>query len=123
MDLKARIRDARTPQGHKLAIVPIEGRFDAKAASEARQMLQQVMDFGYPNLLLDMGSVTFMDSSGLGVLISALRKCRSAGGNLCICRVPDNVALVLNLTSMERVIVTFADVQSGIDRFPSAPTP
>lgn len=67
MDFKLRIRTAETPQGQKLAIVPLEGRFDAKAASEVRQLLQQVLDFGYPNMLIDMSSVTFMDSSGLGV--------------------------------------------------------
>ncbi|MDX2271963.1 MAG: STAS domain-containing protein [Cyanobacteriota bacterium] len=120
MESKTRIRNSVTPNGQKLAIVPVEGRFDAKAASEARQLLQQVIDFGYPNLLLDMAGVTFMDSSGLGVLISALRKCRSVGGNLALCNVPDNVALVLNLTSMEKVLLSFSDIQGGITNFPTS---
>ncbi|MGY2709872.1 STAS domain-containing protein [Thermostichus sp. MS-CIW-28] len=122
MDFKLRIRTAETPQGQKLAIVPLEGRFDAKAASEVRQLLQQVLDFGYPNMLIDMSSVTFMDSSGLGVLISALRKCRAAGGNISLCCVPESVALVLNLTSMEKVLTCFSGLETGIANFSSAPT-
>ncbi|MFS8835651.1 STAS domain-containing protein [Synechococcus sp. WC101] len=120
MNFKLRIRTAETPQGQKLAIVPLEGRFDAKAASEARQLLQQVLDFGYTNLLIDMSAVTFMDSSGLGVLISALRKCRAAGGNLGLCGVPESVALVLRLTSMEKVLTCFDDLETGIANFPTA---
>jgi anti-sigma B factor antagonist len=120
MNFKLRIRTAETPQGQKLAIVPLEGRFDAKAASEARQVLQQVLDFGYTNLLIDMSAVTFMDSSGLGVLISALRKCRAAGGNLGLCGVPESVALVLRLTSMEKVLTCFDDLETGIANFPTA---
>jgi anti-sigma B factor antagonist len=117
MDFKLRIRTAETPQGQKLAIVPLEGRFDAKAASEVRQLLQQVLDFGYHNLLIDMSAVTFMDSSGLGVLISALRKCRAAGGNLSLCCVPESVSLVLSLTSMEKVLTCFDDLETGIANF------
>jgi anti-sigma B factor antagonist len=120
MNFKLRIRTAETPQGQKLAIVPLEGRFDAKAASEARQVLQQVLDFGYTNLLIDMSAVTFMDSSGLGVLISALRKCRAAGGNLGLCGVPESVALVLRLTSMEKVLTCFDNLETGIANFPTA---
>ena len=120
MDFKLRIRTAETPQGQKLAIVPLEGRFDAKAASEVRQLLQQVMDFGYHNLLIDMSAVTFMDSSGLGVLISALRKCRAAGGNLSLCCLPESVALVLRLTSMEKVLTCFDDLETGIANFSTA---
>ncbi|MFT0727573.1 STAS domain-containing protein [Synechococcus sp. F70.1] len=120
MNFKLRIRTAETPQGQKLAIVPLEGRFDAKAASAARQLLQQVLDFGYTNLLIDMSAVTFMDSSGLGVLISALRKCRAAGGNLGLCCVPESVALVLRLTSMEKVLTCFDDLETGIANFPTA---
>jgi anti-sigma B factor antagonist len=120
MDFKLRIRTAETPQGQKLAIVPLEGRFDAKAASEVRQLLQQVLDFGYHNLLIDMSAVTFMDSSGLGVLISALRNCRAAGGNLSLCCVPESVSLVLSLTSMEKVLTCFDDLETGIANFSTA---
>ncbi|MFS8867862.1 STAS domain-containing protein [Synechococcus sp. H65.1] len=120
MDLKLRIRTAKTPQGQELAIVPLEGRFDARAASEVRQLLQQVLDFGYHNLLIDMSAVTFMDSSGLGVLISALRKCRAAGGNLSLCCVPESVALVLRLTSMEKVLTCFDDLETAVANFSTA---
>ncbi len=116
--MEVKIRNAVTPTGQKVAILPITGRFDAKAASETRQLLQQVVGFGYPNLLLNMSKVTFMDSSGLGVLVSAMRKCRTAGGTLCLCEVPIDVQMVLSLTSMTNVFQCFDSEEVGITHFP-----
>ncbi len=118
MEFKVRIRDAFTPKGRKLAILPIEGRFDSKAASSVRQLVQQVLGFGYTNVLLNLEAVTFMDSSGLGVLVSSMRKCREAGGTLCLCCVPESVSMVLTLTSMNKVFTCFEDEEIGVGLFP-----
>ncbi|MEN9246508.1 MAG: STAS domain-containing protein, partial [Thermostichales cyanobacterium SRBZ-1_bins_19] len=60
---------AHAPNGQPLAVIPLKGRFDAKTVAEIRQQVQQVIDQGLVNLLLDLKEVTFMDSSGLGTLI------------------------------------------------------
>ncbi len=120
MDSPLRLRNMLTPKGAKLAVVPLAGRFSAQTASEMRQTLKQVIDFGYPNLLIDLAQVTFIDSTGLGVLVSTLHKCRSAGGTLCLCNVPEAVSVVLELTSMEKVLPSFGSVKEGVMRFPEA---
>lgn len=119
MDFR-RLRNTLTPSGDKLAVVPLEGRFSAQSASEMRQMLKQVIDFGYPNLLIDMTQVTFIDSVGLGVLVSTLHKCRAAGGQLCLCNVPEAVAMVLQISAMEKVLISFPSLRDGVTKFPSA---
>ncbi len=118
MDFQVRVRNTLTPKGDKLAVIPLEGRFSAQAASEVRQTLKQVIDFGYPNLLIDLAQVTFMDSTGLGVLVSTLHKCRAAGGTLCLCNVPEAVSMVLEIASMEQVLLTFSSVKAGVMQFP-----
>ncbi|MEN9219426.1 MAG: STAS domain-containing protein [Thermostichales cyanobacterium GMQP_bins_62] len=108
---------AHAPNGQPLAVIPLKGRFDAKTVAEIRQQVQQVIDQGLVNLLLDLKEVTFMDSSGLGTLISLLRQCRSKGGNVCLCRVPEVVQIVLDLTSMDRVLSSFPTPEAGIENF------
>lgn len=120
MDFPVRVRNTLTPKGEKLAVVPLEGRFSAQSASEMRQTLKRVIDFGYPNLLIDLSQVTFIDSTGLGVLVSTLHKCRSAGGTLCLCNVPEAVSLVLELTAMEKVLLSFGSLKEGVMKFPEA---
>lgn len=115
---KLQIRDARTPDGERLAIVPLQGRLASQNASEIRQLLHQVISYGYVNILLDLSAVTFVDSSGIGVLISALKKCRTSGGSLCLCNLPETIVSLLEITSLHEVFGCFSDIQTGISMFP-----
>ncbi|GAB4210574.1 MAG: STAS domain-containing protein [Synechococcales cyanobacterium] len=108
---------ATAPNGQPLAVIPLHGRFDAKTVADVRHQVQQVIDSGFVHLLLDLQQVTFMDSSGLGTLISILRQCRSQNGNVCLCRVPEVVQIVLDLTSMDRVLSCFKNPEEGIQDF------
>ncbi len=115
------IRDAQTPTGENLAVVPLAGRLASHTASEVRQLLHQIIGHGYNRILLDLSTVTFIDSSGIGVLISALKKCRSSGGNLCLCNANQDIKDLLELTSLMQVLNCFDSIQSGIEGFPVRP--
>jgi anti-sigma B factor antagonist len=119
MSQKLQIRDARTPAGEKLAIVPLQGRLASQNASEIRQLLHQVISYGYANILLDLSAVDFIDSSGIGVLISALKKCRTSGGNLCLCHLSESIVGLLEITSLNQAFSCFDDIQTGISMFPN----
>jgi anti-sigma B factor antagonist len=114
--MQMRISETFAQDGRKIGIIPLEGHINAAAASEIRQLLNQLVGFGYPNLLIDMKKVTFMDSAGLGVLLSGLKKCRSSGGTLFICNAPESVQLVLDL-SATGVLRTFSDQERAITAF------
>ncbi|GAB4218068.1 MAG: hypothetical protein OHK0012_25250 [Synechococcales cyanobacterium] len=112
------VNEALSPKGNKIAILPLKGRVDSKAASEIRQLFQQLISMGYANLLIDVHEVTFLDSAGLGVLVSGMSKCRSAGGYLCLCQPSEAVQVVLNLSATERILSVFADSETAIRDFP-----
>jgi anti-sigma B factor antagonist len=120
MSFELKIRDAITPQGQRLAIVPIEGRLDSIVTMDVRSKIQQIVDFGYPNLLLDLSQVTSFDSSGIGVLVSTMRKCKAAGGCMAICRSPDVVTIALEACGMVPLFPSFSDEETAIAHFPSA---
>jgi anti-sigma B factor antagonist len=63
--------------------------------------------------VVDLSGVEFIDSSGLGALIGELKKARQAGGDLRISGVTDQVATVLRLTNLDRVLRPYADVQTA----------
>ena len=56
------------------------------------------------NVLLDIGNVEMVDSSGLGSFAYCLRKARDAGGKLLICCPNENVRDAFNLVHMERIV-------------------
>jgi anti-sigma B factor antagonist len=119
MSFELKIRDAITPQGQRLAIIPIEGRLDTLVTMDVRNKIQQVVDFGYPNLLLDLSQVTSFDSSGIGVLVSSLRKCKASGGQLALFGLPDVVTIALEACGMQQLFPSFPDEETAIALFPS----
>jgi anti-sigma B factor antagonist len=57
-----------------------------------------------PRVVVDLGATTFMDSSGLGALVSGLKTCRQAGGDLRIAAAGEQVRTVLKLTNLDRIL-------------------
>ncbi|BDA68465.1 anti-sigma-factor antagonist [Rivularia sp. IAM M-261] len=60
-------------------------------------------------LLIDLKEVKFIDSSGLGALVSSMQMVRNANGKLFICSASDQVKMLFQLTKMDRLFQTFDD--------------
>jgi anti-sigma B factor antagonist len=68
---------------------------------------------GLTRLSIDLKGVDFIDSSGLGALISGLKAARIAGGDLRIAAPATQVQLVLQLTNMDRVLRAYEDAETA----------
>ena len=90
-------------------IVQPSGVLGNEQASRLRQEISEVVESGAKLVLVDLQSVTFIDSSGLGVLAMAFKTVRSAGGRLCFCSVNDQPRMLFELTGMEQVFEVFPD--------------
>jgi anti-sigma B factor antagonist len=58
------------------AIITVKGEIDVASAPALRNQLRSVCVEGVGSVVLDLRQVTFLDSSALGVLVGALRRCR-----------------------------------------------
>ncbi|MBW4467461.1 MAG: STAS domain-containing protein [Pegethrix bostrychoides GSE-TBD4-15B] len=90
-------------------IIQFSGILDGTRTQELRDRINQGIDQGAKTILVDLKEVSFMDSSGLGALVTALKAVRAAGGKLCICSVNEQVKILFELTSMDRVFEIFRD--------------
>ena len=66
--------------GHGRAVVSVTGELDVATAPDLRARLDEAIDAGSAVVIVDLLGVTFLDSTALGVLIGALKKCQAAGG-------------------------------------------
>lgn len=76
------------------------------------QLCREIRDHlaaGSSNILVDCQHVTFMDSSGLGALVMALKSVRTAGGKLALCSINDQLQILFQLTKMDQVFEIFAN--------------
>lgn len=90
-------------------VVRPSGILDGTKASEFRQEVSAGVDQGAQVILIDFKDVTFMDSSGLGALVLSLKTTRSSGVRLYVCSLNDQIRMLFELTSMDRVFEIFAN--------------
>jgi len=96
-----------------VAIVHLTGRLNMVAAGRLRDLISVSVAEGHPRVVVDLTNVDFMDSSGLGALISGLKTTRQAGGDLRIAAPTEQVQLVLQLTNMERVFTAYGSAETA----------
>jgi anti-sigma B factor antagonist len=99
--------------GDGIAVVQLEGRLNMVSAAPFRDVVNSAVAEGLTRLAIDLSGVEFIDSSGLGALISGLKATRMAGGDLRIAAPNEQVKLVLQLTNMERVLTAYEDAESA----------
>jgi anti-anti-sigma factor len=92
-------------------VLELVGRLNMVSTSLLRETVHTVVDHGSARIAIDLSNVDFVDSSGLGALVSGLKTARQAGGDLRIAGVNDQVRLVLSLTNLERVLTPYDSVE------------
>ncbi|WP_460194960.1 STAS domain-containing protein [Thermosynechococcus sp. FA-CM-4201] len=90
-------------------VIKLSGVFGGPQAQEFRQTISELVQGGTQALLLDCGDVTFIDSSGLGALVVALKTVRAGGGQLYLCNIPKQMMMLFELTSMDKVFQILKD--------------
>lgn len=90
-------------------VMKLSGVFGGPQAQEFRQIISELVQGGTQALLLDCADVTFIDSSGLGALVVALKTVRAGGGQLYLCNIPKQMMMLFELTSMDKVFQILKD--------------
>lgn len=87
-------------------LVP-SGMLDSTQAAEVRTQVSEALATGAKMLLIDLKDTTFIDSSGLGTLISVLKKVRSQDCEMVVCSASPQVKMLFELTSMDQVFQVY----------------
>ena len=78
-----------------IALVPVEGDLDVTTAPLARRRIDRLIASGCRRVFLNMADVGYVDSAGMGLIITELRRMRAAGGLLSLINVSDQAYLAL----------------------------
>ena len=80
----------------------LSGEIDHDSACEIRARVDSVAQSLKPRLLcLDFGKVSFMDSSGVGLVMGRYRQMKLLGGSLRVTDVPDNIYRIFAMSGLE----------------------
>ena len=86
-------------------------------AVSLNEKLHELIDAGKNNIVVDLGKVKFMNSSGLGMLIGALTTMRKAGGDLVIANATDKIESLLIVTKLITVFKHYKSLDEAIESF------
>ena len=84
-------------------VVAASGEIDVAAAPMLREQLVTLLSAGTDHLVVDLEQVDFIDSTGLGVLVGALRRARAAGGDLRLVCTNHRLLKVFAVTGLDEV--------------------
>lgn len=93
----------------KIKVLKPEGIFDGIKANQFRQEINQLISQEVIYILVDLKKVTFMDSSGLGGLVQALKAIRGVNGRLFLISLSDQINMLFELTNMTQVFEIIQD--------------
>lgn len=83
----------------------ISGEIDHHNAAELRNKIDEAVENAYPEvLILDFGGVTFMDSSGIGLVIGRYKLMKNISGKVIIENAPGTIRKVMRMAGIEKLL-------------------
>ena len=84
-------------------VLSVDGSVDIASSPELRGALRVAVEAKHPRVVVDMGGVGFVDSSGLATLIEALQGTKKNGGDLRLCCLSKSVMGVFQLANLDNI--------------------
>ena len=104
-------------------VVHVTGEIDIFATGELRRQFEALIAQGRTDIVVDLSDVTFIDSTGLGVLVGALKCVRADGGRLELVTRSERILKALRITALSRLFTVHADVDAALSHRPDAVVP
>ncbi|AFN74464.1 anti-sigma-factor antagonist [Melioribacter roseus P3M-2] len=92
-------------------------RATIKDAEQLKKIFYAKIEQGFKKVIIDLSKVDFIDSTFLGVLVSALKRTINQGGDLKLVGLRQNVRAMFELTRLHRVFEVYTDNNSAINSF------
>ena len=101
--------DIRTVRRIDVCTVTLDGVIDVNTVPRLRKELLSLIQDGCTHLVVDLRKVSFIDSSGLGVLIGALRRTREKDGVVRIVCTSEDILKIFKISGLHKVFPIFSD--------------
>ena len=97
--------EIKTQSADRRLVLRLSGELDHHGAKEVMRKMDLAIDAAVPlQLMLDLSGVSFMDSSGIAVVMRAQRRMQALGGSLVVTQVPEQARRVLQTANIGRLI-------------------
>jgi len=99
---------------HSYSIITPRGCIDSQNGSDLREQIISMMAEQPQDILIDCKHIEFMDSSGFGCLVAALKRVSQNGKELCLCEISSQLRLILGVAGLDQIIPIFSSMEDCI---------
>lgn len=98
-------------------VIKLDGDIDVYTSSDLKDAIFSQIDLGAKKIVIDMEDVYYIDSSGIGVFISALGDFKKVNGKICFVKITDPVKKVFELTKITSFFHIFTTETEALEKF------
>jgi anti-sigma B factor antagonist len=95
-------------------VVSVYGELDVATAPELREQLIQLVGEGRTRLVLDLDGIDFLDSTGLGTVVSALKRVRTHGGDLRLVCTQARITRLFEITGLDKAVPLLPTLDAAV---------
>lgn len=100
-----------------VALVKVSEELDARNAQQAKEFFKELVAEGSSSVVVDLSPLDFIDSSGLGALVTALKIARQDNGVVRLCALSPPVKSIFELTRLSRVFEIYETSDEALSSF------
>ena len=104
-------------------VISLAGEVDLYTAPEFKQQLLEVISQGAREVVVDLSSTTFIDSTTLGVLVGGVKRLRANDGRLSLVCTDRNITKIFEITGLDRVFDIYRDRDDAVSSIANASHP
>jgi len=107
----------RIPAGEAM-VLELSGKImGGPSHDQFKNEIKEILESGHKNIVLDFGSVPWINSTGLGILISGYHSIRAADGRLKICNVKERVLSIFYISQLEKIFEVHESREAALASF------
>jgi len=94
-------------------LIRVDGRLDQDQTPQLETILNELLDDGHINFIVDLTATTYINSGGLRCLVSVWRKARQQSGNLVLCGLNDRLQEIFSMVGFDKVFQIYPDIAAA----------
>ncbi len=106
--------DLSVAERNGFTVVTVRGEIDVYTAPRLRERVVELANQGHYDVIIDLNGVDFLDSTGLGVLVGALKRLRGHDGDLVLVCTQHRILRIFEITGLTKVFVIRDSVDAAV---------
>jgi anti-sigma B factor antagonist len=108
-----------SPEHPEASIVDVEGEIDVLTSPRLKSALAALVDGGSSLVVVNLAQVKYMDSTGLGVLVSAMKRIREKNGTIVLSGLNSHLSKIFEITGLRKVFEVYPTEDDALNAGPA----